>query len=184
MAMMPEPSPSSISASMRCNPVKRYEHSPASQPLNWGPESTSFTNVLDAGSPKTCTPTTRCPLSSKPRNCLPVNPVCSKVQNKLCSPIRSLSCSFVGKDSCCNDLYKKWSKNEFKNIGCDTEVEDRMAARYVSSSDSQLNKPPNRDTQKSLYCTIEQMCTTVGQLSGQLKELMCRMMEAFEKTCT
>ncbi|CAG4932755.1 unnamed protein product [Parnassius apollo] len=59
-------------------------------------------------------------------------------------------------------------------LDCDTTT-----PKYISSSDSQLSK--SRETQKSLYCTIEQMCSTVGQLSGQLKELMCRMMEAFEK---
>ncbi|CAK1594658.1 unnamed protein product [Parnassius mnemosyne] len=64
---------------------------------------------------------------------------------------------------------------EFTPNKCDTTI----TPKYISSSDSQLSK--SRETQKSLYCTIEQMCSTVGQLSGQLKELMCRMMEAFEK---
>lgn len=102
MAVMPEPSPSSISATMRC-PGKRCEYA-TNQPLNWAQGSSSFTNALDPNCTKPCQPPPRCPTPAKSRCPTPLRPVCSKVQNKMCSPIRSLSCSFVGRDSC----FKGW----------------------------------------------------------------------------
>ncbi|XP_068625373.1 uncharacterized protein [Battus philenor] len=187
---MAESSPSSISANIRsrCS-VKKCDRPPTppiSISINCPPESSSFPNSFspafrrkcDSFPHKSCPPSSRCPqsncshtpqirsISSKPKEC----------KNKMCSPIRSLSCSIVGEQPVCNDSYNSWLQRDSKNEGCDAET----ATRYLSSSDSQLSK--TRDTQKSLYHTMEQMCTTVGQLSNQLKELMCRMMETFEKT--
>ncbi|XP_013142139.1 PREDICTED: uncharacterized protein LOC106106140 [Papilio polytes] len=179
--LLPKPSASSITANMRsrCS-VKRFDRA-ATPPvlMNWPPESSSFPNSLSTSCRKKCDSSTYKSYFPAPNRCQQSNcshSHCSKVKNKMCSPIRSLSCSFVD-ESVCNDSGATWIQKDTKrSIARDAET----SPKYISSSDSQLSKA--RDTQKSLYCTMEQMCTTVGQLSGQLKELMCRMMEAFEKT--
>ncbi|CAK1594657.1 unnamed protein product [Parnassius mnemosyne] len=196
--IMPEPSPSNISSHIRpplCPIKQRCDNSPpSSPPMNWSFDSSSFPKPLDGPTckkqceaqpiskvfeftpnSKPCPPPPRCPPSNRPcPHLTPMSQVSTRTESKMCSPIRSLSCSYLARDSTCTGSQRTWSQND-KSLECDTTI----TPKYISSSDSQLSK--SRETQKSLYCTIEQMCSTVGQLSGQLKELMCRMMEAFEK---
>lgn len=50
--------------------------------------------------------------------------------------------------------------------------------KAYTSSDSHISTKNN----KMLYQALEDMCNTVGQLSFQLKELMCKMIDTIQRT--
>ncbi|XP_072934103.1 uncharacterized protein [Epargyreus clarus] len=106
------------------------------------------------------------------RNARPICPPCpkhcpkknkgaiqAKEAEKICPPQESRSCSFIS------------TKSSDSGKTC-------YEIPRSSSSDSGMTSV---DPQKKVFCTIEEMCNTVGQLSDQLNELMCKMMTAFER---
>ncbi|XP_046972891.1 uncharacterized protein LOC124539636 [Vanessa cardui] len=97
-----------------------------------------------------------CKLQKPSRPCESCNSshqLLNKPNRNVCSPKQSQSCSNISIMSTCSD------NQEIKNL------------RAVSS-DSQVNVEPDQVT---LYSAIENMSKTVGELSIQLKDLMCKM---------
>ncbi|XP_026498752.2 uncharacterized protein LOC113402661 [Vanessa tameamea] len=110
--------------------------------------------------PHSCSPPTSPPISKPQKLAKPYQPhspsqqLLNKPNRHVCSPKQSESCSnFTRTNSTCPD------KQEMENL-------------RAISSDSQVNVNPGQVT---LYSAIENLCTTVGELSHQLKDLMCKM---------
>ncbi|KAL0811487.1 hypothetical protein ABMA28_009881 [Loxostege sticticalis] len=139
-----------------------------------------------AQSPRACSPR-----AQSPRTVTPKRETSSRssrtpsqrnvyAENKPIPPqLKSASCSCMSKGT-----VELKSTKEMVNASNQNSVnfEDKPGVVKsgdckASCSDSKLNK---KDSKKVLLCSIQELCSTVGQLSAQIKDLMCKMMMSID----
>ncbi|XP_032523437.2 keratinocyte proline-rich protein-like [Danaus plexippus] len=150
----------------KCNPSPSFDH--CKLPQCPQPKPTTNNNVTspnrDPSPPRRTSPpkdiikkkvSPLCPTSPEALKnpCPTVSPTKCPSKQKLCKPcpIRSISCSDMSQESSFAKPFEK-----IKRITSDIQMLGNLERR-------------------SIFSCIENLCSTVGQLSNQVKELVCKM---------